>query len=270
MTKLYVGGVIDRVRMKVLPNRPLSYLNEERLINHYLSEMQVKEGFCVDIAAGDGLRQSNTLRLLMRGFSGFLVELNPLSFSSLAVRLTEFERVKLARCKVDPDNVAMLLAANAVPNDFEFLSLDIDSYDYDVLDAILKQYRPKLIITEINERIPPPIKFAFRWKAGVVVPGNHVFGQSIAQVHALAQRHGYVLLQQHYNNAFLAPLESALGPALSAEQAYDLGYKQKADRLKYFPWNRKFEPVLDMQPEAALHFLQRYFGAYKDSCDLYL
>lgn len=44
---------------------------------------------------------------------------------------------------VMPDTVVSLLSAN-IPRD-GVLSLDIDSYDYAVLEQILNYYRPRLI-----------------------------------------------------------------------------------------------------------------------------
>jgi len=43
--------------------------------------------------------------------------------------------------------------------DFSVLSLDIDGNDYWGAACDLSQFRPQLIVTEINEKIPPPIRF---------------------------------------------------------------------------------------------------------------
>ena len=46
----------------------------------------------------------------------------------------------------------------------DFLNLDIDSYDLEVMKKILeKNFRPKVISMEINEKIPPPIYFAAKF-----------------------------------------------------------------------------------------------------------
>jgi hypothetical protein len=63
---------------------------------------------------------------------------------------------------VTPNNVVSLLLANDTPKEFAFLNLDLDGYDYFVLEQILTHYRPKLICKEINEKIPPPIKFSVK------------------------------------------------------------------------------------------------------------
>jgi len=241
-----------------------SNFNEQTIIKGYLTSLgMVERGCCVDIAAGDGMSMSNTYSLYQEGWRGLAVELDEQRFQFLAENYADLEKVNLARCKVTPKNVLSLLAANEIPESFDFLNLDMDGYDYYVLKEILTRYRPKLICAEINEKIPPPIKFTVQWDPAYVWPGNNFYGQSISQLADLAMEHDYSLAELHYNNAFLVPSELNPATSLSAEEAYQAGYRDKADRLERFPWNKEIDAALYMQPDKALIFIKNYFRKYK-------
>jgi len=238
-------------------------MSEESTINKHLDFLGIKEGCCVDIGAGDGKESSNSCALYKNGWSGLAVEMDPVKFSHLARNVLAFQNVNLVKCKVTPGNIVPFLLANEIPQDFDFLSLDIDGYDYFVLDRILGIYHPKLICAEINEKIPPPIKFAVKWDPFYEWAGDHFYGQSLSMLYELAIQRGYSLVELNYNNAFLIPSEYNPEVSLTPEEAYRIGYKEKADRKERFSWNRNMEHVLSMSPEDALAFVHEYFKKYK-------
>lgn len=163
-----------------------SNIDEQSVIQENLKVLGIeKAGYCVDIAASDGVTMSNTYPLYLNEWKGLAVEFDPEKFALLASRYRFFSSVNLAKCMVTPENVVALLLANETPKEFDFLNLDIDGYDYFVLDQILSNYRPKLVCTEINEKIPPPIKFTVKWDASYIWAGDHFYGQSISQLNVL-------------------------------------------------------------------------------------
>ena len=248
-----------------------SYFDEQSVIKENLKALGLeKGGYCVDIAASDGVTMSNTYSLYKDGWTGMAVEFDPQKFASLATTYRVFSGVNLAKCMVTPNNVVALLSANQAPKEFTFLNLDIDGYDYFVLDQILEHYRPKLICTEINEKIPPPIKFSVKWDPSYVWAEDHFYGQSISQLYTLTNKYKYSLVELHYNNAFLIPSELCSKPSLTPEEAYRIGYKEKVDRKEKFPWNANMEDMLHMQPEESLVFISNFFEKYKGKFDLSL
>ena len=102
-----------------------------------------------------------------------------------------------------PQNVVSILEAARCPRQFAFLSLDIDSYDHYLLDRILGAFRPGLICVEINETVPPPLKFTVSFHEDQQWAGDHFQGQSISKCHELCVRYGYAIVELHYNNLFL-------------------------------------------------------------------
>lgn len=214
----------------------------------------------MDIAASDGVDQSNTFTLYRRGWTGLAVEADPARFRALAAVHARTTGIGLARTLVTPENVVALLQAHDIPREFGFLSFDIDGFDAFVLDALLDAFRPSLICAEINEKIPPPLRFTVLARPGYEYRGDHFFGQSIGELAHLAARHDYDLVQLHYNNAFLVPRERGLGGGLSAEEAYRAGYAEQPDRRERFPYNADVEPLQTLAPEDAVAFVDRLFA----------
>ncbi|MDX2216780.1 MAG: FkbM family methyltransferase [Oculatellaceae cyanobacterium bins.114] len=246
-----------------------SYLDEESRIEYYFdllsevdNEANSEPPYCVDIAASDGITMSNTYFLFKQGWSGLAVEGDRDRFTQLADRYSEFPNVNLSKCFVTPETVVSLLTAHQVPKQFSFLNLDIDSYDYYVLEQILTSFRPRLICVEINEKVPPPLRFTVHWDENFVYSGDHFYGQSICQLDLLCQRYNYALVELHYNNAFLIPAELSPVPALTPEDAYRQGYLERGDRQEKFPWNANVEDLLHLSPMEACDRLHTFFAKY--------
>lgn len=230
------------------------------------SKLNITKGFVVDIAAADGIDQSCTLGFFKdANWNGLAVEMDPLKFARLAFLHTNFPNAKLARGRVTPLNVAALLAGFEVPNEFDILNLDIDSYDLDVLDAMIKSgFRPKIISMEINEKIPPPLYFNVDFTPTHVWQTDHFFGCSLTAAAAVVRPHGYILESLQYNNAVF--VRSDLAKGVFADQdvaaAYDAGYRNKPDRTKLFPWNADMDCLLGYTPQQALEFVTNYYKKY--------
>jgi hypothetical protein len=255
---------VDMRRLRWRPRG--SNFGEEHIIAAWLARMPPRHRFYVDIAAGDGETMSNTLALASAGWDGLAVEADPGEFARLTRAYARHPRVRTARTVVTPDNVLDLLATHQVPREFGVLSLDIDGYDHFVLAKLLEHYRPGLICAEINESIPPPVKFTVIYRPDHSWAKDHFYGQSLAMLDVLRERHGYVLVQVEYNNAFLLPAEYSPVASRPLGDVYREGYLARADRLTRLPWNREME-FLQALPAGdvvkALHTrFARYAGRY--------
>jgi hypothetical protein len=240
-----------------------SNFDEQKIIRRICSALPLKHKYCVDIAAGDGFHMSNTIDLFQSGWAGLAVEFDAKKFKKLAALYSPFPEAQLFKTKVTPANVVSLFDGAEVPKDFGFLNLDIDSYDYFVLEQILSAYRPLLICAEINEKIPPPLKFTVKYDPAFSWDESHFYGQSLSMLMELAKKKKYALVEVEYNNAFLVPQEHAgKFKSLSAQEGYQLGYSGKKDRLARMPWNKDMEPLQGMKPAEALRFINGYFKKY--------
>ncbi len=251
-------------------NKQFSKFDEEILLKKYSDSVpsDYKTDFIVDIAASDGVTMSNTYSLFNSGVPGLALEFDSNLFSRLARTYRHLPKVNLLKVKVTPQNIISILDGCNVPKNFSILNLDIDSYDYFVLDALLESYRPSVICAEINEKIPPPLKFTVKYSPAYFWGTNHFFGQSISQLYVLCEKYDYDLVELHYNNAFLITKESNKHLSLKPEDAYDAGYRLKKDREEKFSYNEDMDPVLDMKPEEAKHFIKEAFKLYEGRYDL--
>jgi hypothetical protein len=250
------------VQRRLAFRRLQGHSEDEHIVIRYLDRLAPANRYCVDIAAQDGVMGSQTLRLFQAGWPGLAVEYDGRMFAALSGMYSAFADVSLVRTKVVPDNVVAILEAARCPSEFAFLSLDIDSYDHYLLDRILAVFRPRLICVEINENVPPPLKFTVTFGEDQYWTGDHFQGQSICKCHELCLKHRYDIVELHYNNLFLVPSELNAWPALTPQDAYDAGYRLKPDRQERFPWNADMEAVLSLPPREAVEFLERKFAPY--------
>lgn len=145
-------------------------------------------GFFLDIGAFDGLCYSNTRALWERGWSGVLVEPDPVSFSKLKSNYANAPRVTLINSAVvptrgptafyrhkDPQRIGwhstnldwvdtwpagttVFTTVNGItfsdlplPPKIDLLSIDAEGSDYDILWSIPDGVRPRLIILEVDK-----------------------------------------------------------------------------------------------------------------------
>lgn len=260
-----------QARRGTLPLRSsgFSCFNEEQILQKYIDELLPADNpqTAIDIGAGDGRTGSNTLALFKNGWRGIGVEGDARKAEKLARVYRQLPDVAVSHQKVTPHNVVALLEEHGVEKDFSVLSLDIDSYDYWVLDAILERYRPGIVVTEINEKIPPPIKFKVSYDPDFQLR-EHFFGYSIACLKDLCAHHDYALLDLEYNNAFLAPAELAGKRAIPVETAYRRGYLDRPDRREKFSRNENMEALHTLNPEEGLRFIRKFFSQFEGKYEL--
>lgn len=237
---------------------------EQEIIAKLVAGIPVRSRTCVDLGAGDGVTMSNTYPLFMKGWDGVAVECDEGKARTLARVLRSCRGVQVHARKVTPYDIVPFLRDCEIEMQPGLLSLDLDSYDAFVLDALLEVFRPELVCCEINEKVPPPLRFTVRYSPEFVWDGGHCYGMSIALLDDLCARHRYRIVELHFNNAFLVPSENSHGAGLSAAEAYDKGYRTREDRLREFPWNADVDTVLNLSPEHATAFVLDHFAEYRD------
>lgn len=265
---------LQRVRYS-LRRQGFSHSSEERILSKYIEELLPPDHpkTVVDIGAGNGIRWSNTYSLFLSGWKGVGIESDSRKFARLERAYKNLPKVLACHRTADPDNIVPLLKSLGIEKHFAVLSIDIDGNDYWVLKAVLSEFRPALVVTEINEKIPPPLRFLFKYAPDSQLR-HHFFGYSIAVLEDLCQEAGYGILQLEYNNAFIAPRELEAAHFIDAESAYTQGYRDRPDRKQRFASNLDMEVLHSLSPARGIEFLRDfyekehgkyYLGADKDS-----
>src|SRR6185503_3901678 len=104
---------------------------EETILEQIFALVPPRRRFCVELGASDGLRNSNTARLVRDvGWSGVFVEASDYRFGKLRTHYEGVARARLVQATVQPDTVEQVLAGADVPADLDLLSIDIDGNDY--------------------------------------------------------------------------------------------------------------------------------------------
>lgn len=255
----------------LLKKRGFSNFDEEQILRRYIDALlpAARTRTAVDLGAGDGVKGSNTFALFSRGWRGLGVECNARKAGRLVKTYEPFAHVAAVRARVAPQTIVALLKEHHVAREFEVLSLDIDSYDYLVLDELLTHFRPRIVVTEINEKIPPPVKFHVKYDPDFRLQ-HHFYGYSIASLAELCARHDYAIMELEYNNAFLAPRELYGEQRQSTEELYREGYLERPDRAKKFSSNRDVDILHSMSPVAALKFIDHFFARHRGKYELSL
>jgi hypothetical protein len=203
-----------------------SQFEEDGIVLALLERVGVTTRRFVEIGCGRSGGNSATLALDC-GWEGLMIDGSGPAIDKLRQQLAINPRVTATCAMVLPENVNDLLSEHGYTGEVDVLSLDIDSYDYWVLDA-LHVCSPRVLITEYNA--------AFGGTRAVTIPypqplqgtpkGYH--GASLGALVLAARRKGYrlVLCDESGVNAFFVrhdlapelpelPLERAFKPALS-------------------------------------------------------
>lgn len=186
---------MDRYRTNVY-----SQEGEDGLIDECLKRIDIKKGKCAEFGAHDGRFCSNTRLLLENGWSGKLVEADPVLFKSLLDN-TMGMSVALHHGFVTPENVN-----DRIPWDVQVLSIDVDGIDH----AIWRAYKgqPDIVIIEINSSIQPD---AFE---PVADPNR---GTGYLPMVALGISKGYFLLAHKGNCIFILNKHRPLFPEIEGD-----------------------------------------------------
>jgi hypothetical protein len=103
---------------------------------------------------------SNTYQLIREGYNGVYIEGEEDKYQDLLTTVGEHPGqitpiLAFVSHELDsPNRLDALLGRTAIPIDFELLSIDIDSWDYQVWRAMTK-YKPKFVVIEIASAAAP-------------------------------------------------------------------------------------------------------------------
>jgi hypothetical protein len=165
--------------------------------------LDLKTKFFIDIGASNSLETSESERLIQNGWSGIMFEWDQQKAQGLRQRV-EYSNITIHNSKVTPDNILPLMRASNVQDGF-YMSIDIDGYDYFVLDKILSEYKPGIIVTECNSLIPPGIKFAIKYHPDYFWDTSYYQGYSISMIVDLLEKYNYKIQNLDMCNLVLVP-----------------------------------------------------------------
>jgi hypothetical protein len=140
-------------------------------------------------SSGNDSGMGNTAYLRRRGFDGLLMDGSKRPYNE-DINDKKYD-VKIEF--ITSSNINELFIKYNVPEEFDFLSIDIDGQDFHVWNNIEK-YKPRVVSIEINYSIEPgndkvmPLDDNWIWK------GNEMSGSSVTALKKLGNKKGYSLV----------------------------------------------------------------------------
>jgi len=198
-----------------------SQFGEADVIGKIFEHIPPTNKYFVDIGAGyygHGI-MSNTLPLAANGWKGLRIDAN------------NDDDPTIIKSYVTPDNILELLQAHNVPFGFDLLSIDIDSFDLDVMEVIVPTYRPRVICTEYNGTLDPELSVKLKYEPGYVWDETNKYGYSFGAAIKFCNKYGYKIILNHINQNLFLVRADLVGEVPPAE----------VEQVNYHPWNDKAE-----------------------------
>jgi len=180
------------------------------------------------VEIGSGRSGGNAALLAYEcGWSGVMIDIDPAVIELLTQRFAHNPGVVGVAAAVLPSTVNQLLRSHGFDGEVDLLSIDIDSYDYWILDA-LEATSPRVLVLEYNASFGPHRSVTIPRDQPLDGAPKSYRGASLAALDALASRKGYrlVVCEPAGANAFFlrddvapelarVPVAQAFRPAVS-------------------------------------------------------
>jgi hypothetical protein len=214
---------------------------EDGIIEELCRRLQIGPGWSVEFGAWDGKSLSNTFNLLEHaGWKAVDIEADEQRYQLLLATKKQFPDRLHAICAMvgyeGENRLDLLLQKTPIPRDFDLLSIDIDSVDWQVWKAVV-DYRPKIVVIESNNQLPPGVK-------QLHAPPRH-HGASFSSLVELGNSKGYGLVC-HTGNCFFVANEIIAKAGISKEALEHpeiLFHHGKYRRERILYWGRRMLPV---------------------------
>lgn len=175
--------VILEVELDKYARRGYSQNGEEGVIEEIFRRIGTSNKFCVDLGAYNAIQSSNVAALLDDGWDGILIDGSAKSENPRAIVHNHF---------ITAENVNDILMQYNCPEEFDFLSIDLDGNDYWIWNAL--RFHPRVVCIEYNGHIPPDQSKVIEYEPNFISKNDDYFGASLAALSDLGNKKGYRLI----------------------------------------------------------------------------
>jgi hypothetical protein len=228
-------------------------------LNNLYNKIKNPSYYIIDIGASSGVNTDPVYNFIIDSkYKGLCIEGDKIKANELKTK-TNFD---IYNEYIYPHNIINIFSKFNVPNDIDILKIDIDGFDLEVLRNILNVYKPKIIIAEINEKIPPPILFEVIYKENYEWDFSHCFGFSIKSGEKVMNNYGYKIIHIYDLNNILCINEDLyntlcinedlyntlnLDITNNVEELYKNEYINNLERHYILPWNENVNYWLEIK-----------------------
>ncbi len=259
-TRAGMAAIYAQYRMAALDGRRLppigecglrifSQTEEDGILLRIFGAIGMDTKTFVEIGCADGL-ENNTANLCLNfGWHGLMIDgdeqsiARAIKFHEQAWNATSWLHRPLIQCRmITRENVNKLIADAELGSHIDLLSIDIDSHDYWVWEAI-EVVRARVVVMEINPTFGDrPLVVPYTGRPTREVHADY-YGASLAALASLGSRLGYKLVAVNHLgfNAFF--VERNLGGEylpelalpLASKHPYAVAAQQRFEQVERFP-----------------------------------
>lgn len=217
--------------------------------------------YIVDIGASTGIWYDPVYPFISNPkYKGLCIE----GSSEKVIELRKNTTFDVCNQFIYPHNIIDIFRSYNVPTYLDVLKIDIDGFDLEVLRVILSHYRPRIIIAEINEKIPPPILFETKYQPNYSWDESHCFGFSVKSGEQVMNNFGYKILSIVDGGNILC-VDSELRDILGENKPNDVDFLYRTQYVETnaysnLPWNASINYWLNIKnPEILKNEIIHYF-----------
>ncbi len=181
----------DALRLLSSGYKVFSQNQEDGMIAEVFRRIGATSRRFIEFGIEDGLECNSTF-LLMQGWTGTWIEGSQDSADKARTAFAPYP-VQVLNQHVTVANADELIAKLAGSEELDLLSIDIDTIDYWIWQAI-KTVKPRLVVIEYNPTWPPFIRKTVANDANMVWDGSNFSGASLGALEALGSDKGYCLV----------------------------------------------------------------------------
>jgi hypothetical protein len=203
----------DRRKLNRHEFQVFSQNGEDGIIAEIFRRIGVRSRVFVELGVGNGL-ENNTTFLLAQGWRGGWIEADAAAVASIRgefSRALDSQQLSLINALVTIENVTSLIEQLRVPEEIDFLSVDIDRNTSHVW-KVLKSFRPRVVAIEYNSTFPPDVVWEIDYQAERVWNRTAHFGASLKALELSGRERGYALVGCDFSgtNAFFVRTDENL------------------------------------------------------------
>jgi hypothetical protein len=173
--------------------RVFSQNGEDGVIAEILLRIGVTSRWFVEFGIGTGHEGNCVLLADAYGWNGLFCEPDDVTFPKLEFKYSTNPRIRTDQTVVTPENIADVFARNGVHEEMDVLSIDVDTIDYWIWEA-LEGYRPRLVIVEYNSMLSMDRALVYPKDQNPRWDETAFYGSSLGAFRHLADRKGYQLV----------------------------------------------------------------------------
>lgn len=170
--------------------RVLSQWGQDGVIEKIFDIIGTTNKYFVEFgSSGNDSGMGNTAYLRRRGFDGLLMD----GFARPYGNDINDKRYDVKIEFINSSNINNLFKKYSVPEEFDFLSIDIDGQDFHVWNN-LEKYSPRVVSIEMNYHMIPGKDLVMPLNDNYIWNGGEMSGASITALKNLGNKKGYALV----------------------------------------------------------------------------